>query len=178
MHLTLTNIKINIVRIRIRIWLHFQLILHMKSLITQIKYVSADIKLRIEKMETYSMLTIKHMVKSTAPPSQQVLSLKLKMPSKGLLNDGHSMDRPKSITNEMKTVSFMENVILPIEKYFSIIDTNKKAKIKIVESLFKSIGPILIKLESMILGTHTGDSANMKLYYNYQENELFEFLIR
>lgn len=73
-----------------------------------------------------------------------------------------------------------ENIqLIPsIASYFSIIHDNQRRKIKNVENLFKTIGPILIKLESLVLDTSTGELDNMRLYYTYWENQLFELLIR
>lgn len=65
-----------------------------------------------------------------------------------------------------------------IEVYFTNIDINRMEKIKIVKSSFKSIRSHLIKIESLILNTHTSKADSMKLYYNFWENELLEFLIR
>lgn len=77
-----------------------------------------------------------------------------------------------------KSVAFIDNVPLPpIEMYFSDIYANKKCQQKIINNLIESIGANLIKLESSILGTHTGQSSHMKLYYIYWEKKLLKSLI-
>lgn len=67
---------------------------------------------------------------------------------------------------------------LPIREYFHLIDRQRQQKVRKIKELLESIGPILIKLESLILGTFTGESPKMKLCYAYWEKELFGTLIR
>lgn len=79
-----------------------------------------------------------------------------------------------------KSVTFMmeEHTSLPIRDYFHLIDQQRSEKVRKIKELFESIGPVLIKLESLILGTFTGESSKMKLCYAYWEKELFGLLIR
>lgn len=76
------------------------------------------------------------------------------------------------------TVHFIEPAIMYIVDYFNAIEQNKNDKIKKLKIQFESIGPILIKLETLILGTYTGHSDCMQYYYAYWEKQLFELLIR
>lgn len=81
----------------------------------------------------------------------------------------------------MKSVTFVSDVepyIPSIATYFCIIHDNQHRKMKNVQNLFSTVGPILIKLESLVLDTSTGELDNMRLYYNFWENQLFELLIR
>lgn len=75
-------------------------------------------------------------------------------------------------------VTFVEDTSMPIREYFHLIDEQRNEKVRKIKELFESIGPILIKLESLILGTFTGESAKMKLCYADWEKELFKLLIR
>lgn len=56
------------------------------------------------------------------------------------------------------------------------IDSLNKHRNEAVESLvqkYKSIGPLLIKIESLVVNTNTGKSPSMKSYYAYWEKEVF-----
>lgn len=78
----------------------------------------------------------------------------------------------------LKSVAFIDGMVLPsIETYLSRIYATKKSKIKCVNNLIASIGANLINLESSILGTHTGQSPHMQLYYNFWESKLLKSLI-
>lgn len=81
-------------------------------------------------------------------------------------------------TKRPKGVAFVDDLALsPIVMYFSNIYANKKSQQKCVNNLIGSIGKNLIKLETSILGTRTGQSPHMKLYYNFWENKLLKALI-
>lgn len=75
-------------------------------------------------------------------------------------------------------VTFAEDRSLPIREYFLLIDQQRRVKVQKIKEIFESIGPILIKLESLILGTSTGESPKMALCYASWEKELFKLLIR
>jgi dynein heavy chain len=44
--------------------------------------------------------------------------------------------------------------------------------------MYKGLGPLLIKLESSVLQTSTGQSPVMKFYFEFWEKEMFTTLIR
>lgn len=96
------------------------------------------------------------------------------------LNDENSSMENNTNVNvkPSKTVSFVDGVALPsIETYFSSLYANEKTQQKHVNNLIESIGANLIKLEASILGTRTGHSPHMKLYYNFWEKKLLKSLI-
>lgn len=53
---------------------------------------------------------------------------------------------------------------------------NNKHRAQCVENLvqkYKSIGPLLIKMESLVANTNTGKSKMLKEYYAYWESRIF-----
>lgn len=185
----------------------YQSISHLKTFIRQIKYVSSDIKARMNQIETLSMLTLcesdqlsneLHSTKyfnvkfnaihsngssSTAAAAATVAAGKNIDVNDNDNNKGHSncLDNATETVQRMKSVTFgsdVESSMPSIATYFSIIHDNQHKKMKSVQHLFSTIGPILIKLESLVLDTSTGELDNMRLYYNFWENQLFELLIR
>lgn len=113
-------------------------------------------------------------------------------------HEKHCLDANESTAQPMKSVKFAtltcaatdtdadvdadtaadKRHIPSIAAYFSIIHDNQHRKMKNVENLFRTIGPILIKLESLVLDSSTGELDNMCLYYDFWEQQLFELLIR
>ena len=81
-----------------------------------------------------------------------------------------------STENKQKNVSFKE--IMSCKEYFSQLEIDRSKKVARMKKLFESIGPTLIKLESLILGTFTGQSSKMKQYYVFWEKETFALLIK
>lgn len=139
-----------------------------------------DIKSRMNQCETLSILTLSE----SDQLSTELHSINGKLNS--MLSTGPSSDgqHPHCLDNKMelpvKSVTFVHDAqhIPSIVAYFSIIDDNQHRKMKTVEHLFSAVGPILIKLESLVLDTSTGESDNMRLYYDFWEQQLFELLIR
>lgn len=94
----------------------------------------------------------------------------------------HCLDATGTRPPEMRNVTFDDGADVQctpsIAAYFCIIHDNQTRKMKNVEHLFRAIGPILIKLESLVLDTSTGELDNMHLYYDFWQHQLFELLIR
>lgn len=69
-------------------------------------------------------------------------------------------------------------IIPSIATYFHDINGSHCEKIQLIDILFKTVEPILIKLECIVLGSNSGQFENMCLYYAFWENQLLELLIR
>ncbi|XP_058811885.1 dynein axonemal heavy chain 10 isoform X1 [Topomyia yanbarensis] len=63
--------------------------------------------------------------------------------------------------------------VKPCRDYFQALELERTAKTTRLVKLYDSIGPILIKLESLVLGTYTGECRELKFYYNYWEKQIF-----
>lgn len=132
---------------------HAQLINGLQLSIMQMQDISVGIEAHIDQIEANVMLRCN---------SENV-------------SDGIA---PNSNAQREKGVAFVDDGALPsIQMYFSRIYANKKSQRKCVNNLIESIGASLIKLEASILGTRTGQSPHMKLYYTFWENKLLKSLI-
>lgn len=180
------------------VFVTYQLISSLETFIRQIKYVSSDIKTRMHQIEMLSMLTL---CENDHLPNELCSGKFNSTPATGSPVNEHQHCLTSGVVgaaaaatavavaitdvneNEQstKSVTFAleeQHRVPLIASYFSIIHDNQHRKMKDVENLFTAIGPILIKLESLVLDTSTGELDNMRLYYSYWENELFELLIR
>lgn len=57
-----------------------------------------------------------------------------------------------------------------------LIEHLNKHRNEVMETLlqkYKSVGPLLIKIESLVVNTNTGKSPHMKAYYAHWEKEIF-----
>lgn len=136
-------------------------------------------------MEMNTLLTIEtEMLKSEMQVklktlSSSALSLSLLNKDEQHSNFNETIHQNGDHVKDTKSaVRFIESTVMYIDDYFNAIEENKNDKMKKLKIQFESIGPILIKLETLILDTHTGDSDCMKYYYAYWEKQLFELLIR
>lgn len=119
-------------------------------------------------------------------------------PSKGLSDErmimpiilkssklGKSSETPDDLDNvdaraRKKSVRIVDrdDSIKPCLEYFKSLEFKRNEKTNKIQKLYDSIGPIMIKLESLILGSFTGESDKMSFYYTHWEKEMFSALMR
>lgn len=68
--------------------------------------------------------------------------------------------------------------VLPCKEFYRELDSVRTVKVAQMKKLFDSIGPTLIKLESIILNTYTGESNKMKRSYAFWEKEMYNSLVK
>uniref|UniRef100_A0A182K9N2 Uncharacterized protein n=1 Tax=Anopheles christyi TaxID=43041 RepID=A0A182K9N2_9DIPT len=187
----------------------------LSSLVSQIGYISNDIKLRIERLESFAMFELDgDKVKEARVTASEVV---LKAPTQQKEHhyshhhsshrqqhhqqqQSHQDSRHESVTptegavmvpaitraddagsdlekrqKRPKKVSIKEtdDSVKPCRDYFDALEKDRNAKTIKLLQLYDSIGPILIKLESLVLGTFTGECPEMKYYYNHWEKQVF-----
>lgn len=63
-------------------------------------------------------------------------------------------------------------------EYFKLVKRRRIEKTAHIQKLYDSIGPLLIKLESLVLATSTGLADKMKFYYKFWEKEALHAIVR
>ncbi|XP_055618804.1 dynein axonemal heavy chain 10 isoform X2 [Toxorhynchites rutilus septentrionalis] len=165
------------------------------SLVAQIGLISSDIKSRIDKLESFALFEFdvapgkQPREKSTAGAAEFIL--KTPSQSKDAHHSHHhhqhqpddelataETKKPK----KPKRVSIREGPpdggVKPCQEYFRTLELERNMKTTKLAKLYDSIGPILIKLESLVLGTFTGECREMKYYYSYWEKQIFSCFTR
>ncbi|KAJ8934453.1 hypothetical protein NQ314_013327, partial [Rhamnusium bicolor] len=66
---------------------------------------------------------------------------------------------------------------LSCKDFFHIMNNNRTEKMSQMMKVYDSFGPILIKMEAMVLNTNTGKAPAMVPYYFFWENEIYKALI-
>lgn len=66
---------------------------------------------------------------------------------------------------------------LPCKQFFNEMSEMRIIKVCQMMKIYESLGPILIKIETLVLGTNTGNSPNMVPSYNYWETEIYRAFI-
>lgn len=92
-----------------------------------------------------------------------------------------SMRTANSNNDETRRKSVQFSVVPPVRPcrdFFAQLELQRNEKVVQMVRMFESIGPTLVKLESLILGTFTGSSPKMKQYYTFWEKELFHLLLK
>lgn len=155
-------------------------------MVVQINNISRDITNRIERLRKSSLFVFdqdelllplfggqvekrKSILKPPMPPQRVI---ELESPLENATNDA---DDIKHFPH--KKVRVRDQVKSCIE-YFKTIERRRTGKMAQIQKLYDSIGPLLIKLESLVLGTNTGLSDKMKYYYKFWEKEAFSCIVR
>lgn len=188
----------------------------LSSLVSQIGYISNDIKVRIERLESFAMFELDGDKAKEARVTASEVVLKAPTQQKEHHHSHHHSShrqqhhqqqshqdslRHESVTptdgapavtmatvraddagtdlekrqKRPKKVSIKEtdDSVKPCREYFDALAKDRNAKTIKLLQLYDSIGPILIKLESLVLGTFTGECPEMKYYYNHWEKQVF-----
>ncbi|KAG7199559.1 hypothetical protein KM043_014170 [Ampulex compressa] len=66
---------------------------------------------------------------------------------------------------------------LPCKMYFLNIESRRTELVSSMSNAYQSVTPMLIKLESLVLGTSTGKSPSMLLLYEKYEKKIFDAFI-
>lgn len=149
----------------------------LRSMVAQIGFTSADIRQKIYDLEQFSLFSLGTFDENK--PKETPVTYTLREPSSTLVRGAIGREKPKRNSK----VSFAEAVdeadkILPCREFFNELEIDRNVKISRMNKIYDSIGPTLIKLESLILGTYTGRSEKMQEYYVYWEREMFRLFVR
>lgn len=151
----------------------------LRSMVAQIGFTSDDIRQKIYDLEQFSLFTLSNV--DDFKPKVSTLTYTLREPTSAR---GVEAALTSASKRESK-VSFADEVaedkvrkVLPCRQFFNVLETDRTVKVSRMIKIYESIGPTLIKLESLILGTYTGESEKMQQYYVYWEKQIFRLLQR
>lgn len=149
-------------------------------MVSQIGYIGTDIRNRIRKIESYSLFSLLRKKKQLEVGGVKPGIIIMYPRDKNAEGDQKDLNfddvskQPKKVTISTE----VDGIIVECKSFFENLDTVRNEKSCYIKKLYDSIGPILIKLESLILGSFTGDSEKMTPYYSYWEKEAFACFIR
>lgn len=151
----------------------------MPAIVAQIGIMGDTIRSKVNKLQSYSLFESKRSVgKESSGDAIKPIILKTSKLGKlsetpdGLVEET-SKPRKKSIR-----INERDDNIKPCVEYFRLLEHERNHKSKEIQKIYDSIGPIMIKLESLILGSFTGESEKMSNYYTHWEKEMFSALMR
>lgn len=153
----------------------------------QIGMMAKDIRSKVAELESYSLFVIDSSRKKAISDSAQPAVVILKSSSASrAIHDGKMSETPDDLDDidmsggRKKSVRITERdlSIKPCLEYFLNVELERNEKTNRLQKLYDSIGPTMVKLESLILGTFTGESEKMNFYYTYWEKEMFSALVR
>jgi dynein heavy chain, axonemal len=148
------------------------------AIVLQIGIMGSDIRGKVNKLESYSLFEKEKDSTGKGLGDDTVMPVILKSSKLG-----KSSETPDDLDNarmRKKSVRIVDRdeKIKPCLEYFKSLELERNDKTNRIQKLYDSIGPTMIKLESLILGSFTGESDKMSYYYTHWEKELFSALMR
>ncbi|XP_055846772.1 dynein axonemal heavy chain 10 isoform X2 [Episyrphus balteatus] len=131
------------------------------STVSQINNIRVEIKSRINKMENFNLFKL---IESDEINAQGIF----------LYEFAHTYQK----TNNEKSIEINNDTIYSCDEYLRKLRESRDEKNSYMKKIVDSLGPVLVKLESLVLGTFTGRSEKMKEYYGYWETEIFDCILR
>jgi dynein heavy chain len=169
-----------------------RLLRNLSAIVMQIGMMAKDIRIKVVEIESFSLFANENDKKLKT--SNALTDGKMPVILKSSKHNGKLSETPddldeldacderelNAISGRKKSVRITEQDlnIKPCLVFFRNLEFERNEKTSKLQRLFDSIGPAMIKLESLILGTFTGESEKMKFYYTYWEKELFTSLVR
>ncbi|CAD6994110.1 unnamed protein product [Ceratitis capitata] len=137
------------------------------SIVSQINFIRLDIKSRIDQESNESEIEQQQQVSSepdeggsvTKIPHVKIVQLK---------------EEEAELTLQEKECG---RDMYHFQGYFEKLEQSRNEKCAYMKRLYNSIGPVLVKLESLVLGTFTGRSEKMRGYYTYWEQMTFHCIL-
>jgi dynein heavy chain, axonemal len=157
-----------------------KLLKSLSAIVVQIGIMGRDIRAKVNKLESFALFENERDASSKSYGHEKIKPIILKSSKLG-----KSSETPDDLDNvdarmRKKGVRIVDrdDSIKPCLEYFKNLELKRNEKTNKIQKLYDSIGPIMIKLESLILGSFTGESDKMSFYYTHWEKEMFSALMR
>lgn len=78
----------------------------------------------------------------------------------------------------IKIEDFEEGVVTEVSEFYELVERNRMQRLEELVQSYRSIGPLLIKVEEIVAGVNTGTSPKMSTYYMYWERRIFNAITK
>ncbi|KAF0719904.1 Aste57867_701 [Aphanomyces stellatus] len=85
-----------------------------------------------------------------------------------------------NIENTMliKISDYEDGVVTEVGEFYELMERNRMTRIDELVQNYRSIGPLLIKVEEVVAGVNTGSSPKLATYYMYWERRIFNAITK
>ena len=98
-----------------------------------------------------------------------------------LVNQVHDIARDISGRIDLIAMSdyfvYTDTAIPDIKTYFEVVESNRARDIELLARKYRAMGPLLTKLEGLVVSTNTGRSERMANYYKHWEKRVYEAVV-
>lgn len=158
------------------------------SIVSQINFIRRDLRNRIDEIQKYNLFNLdseiarlKDTITSVVPEQSFTGSIKNSMAHtfKSMTGETITMLQADDNHDEQKVIQDLTcgTGVYACQGYFELLEASRNQKAAQMKKLYDSLGPVLIKLESLVLGTFTGRSEKMRNYYEFWEEETFKCIV-
>ncbi|XP_037827971.1 dynein heavy chain 10, axonemal-like, partial [Lucilia sericata] len=154
----------------------------LQSIVSQINYIRDDIRNRIDRIKTFNIFLIDDIDSSTEDSLQFD-----ETGSPGTIGEEAEQSENESKVEIIRIKESTESVlsskrecgiaIYHCQGYMERLEQSRTEKCSHMKKIYDSLGPVLIKLESLVLGTFTGRSEKMRNYYVFWEEETYKCIL-
>ncbi|XP_017847923.1 dynein heavy chain 10, axonemal [Drosophila busckii] len=159
------------------------------SIVSQINFIRMDLRSRIDMIKGYNLFNLDD---ETEEQSKAMVPVSFSR-SRSIADNASISSRTfKSSTGESITIMTAEDEhdvekkaqaitcgsgVYECQGYFEMLEASRNRKTAQMKRLYDSLGPVLIKLESLVLGTFSGRSDKMRNYYEFWEEETYKCIL-
>ncbi|SPP80284.1 dynein heavy chain 10, axonemal [Drosophila guanche] len=159
------------------------------SIVSQINFIRLDLRNRIDLIKNYNLFNLDSETidaKKSASvavdftQSRSDLGLQPVQSRMFVTSTGASITMyldEEEDNEKQKQEQYCGVDVYPCEGYFELLESSRNRKAAQMKKLYDSLGPVLVKLESLVLGTFTGRSDKMKTYYEFWEEETYKCIV-
>ncbi len=72
----------------------------------------------------------------------------------------------------------MYKILICLQEFFEFIERERAKDFETLARKYRAIGPLLTKMEGLVVHTNTGKSPKLHQYYAYWERKIYESLTR
>ncbi|XP_011184312.3 dynein axonemal heavy chain 10 [Zeugodacus cucurbitae] len=162
------------------------------SIVSQINFIRLDIKSRIDRIKQFNLFDIHDRTgldRVAKAPDVQFTHESSSVEAQQTSSDGTDTEKAPKIPS-VKIIQLKEEEaeltqqekecgkdMYHFQGYFEKLEQSRNEKCSHMKRLYNSIGPVLVKLESLVLGTFTGRSEKMRGYYTYWEQMTYQCIL-
>ncbi|KAH8382819.1 hypothetical protein KR009_005420 [Drosophila setifemur] len=146
------------------------------SIVSQINFIRLDLRSRIDQIKNFNLFNLDDELQTTlSHPPRDTLGAQRFTTSTGENLTIITMEQ--ELASQQTSDKNCGSMVYPCQGYFELLEASRNRKTAQMKRLYDSLGPVLIKLESLVLGTFSGRSDRMKTYYEYWEEETFKCIV-
>lgn len=86
--------------------------------------------------------------------------------------------KPSAIFQLILSLLMGHTALIFLQEYFEFQETHRSHIFSTLSRKYHAIGPLLIKVEGLVVSTNTGRSPRLKQYYAYWERRIFDALLK